>query len=431
MKKSKINTIIIISCTVLLIAGAAIALFLTLDAKREALAVYDNEVRVELSALGQLNIEGLVVDPYETTFTVKGEYGEREITSSDLSAEVKVIVKTLAPTISASNFDPGILSIAITRDGQPVFSGTYEEFCAFVPPESGVYRFEATAAVETDDRTGSFKYRFSIAYDAEPVFTLSDTTVMQGDTLVLYGSNIRGGVNVSVDYDYEPFVVVTGVSCKGYIPINHVIAAGDYTVAVQCGGLDYYLPFTVEEREFEVQHLTVSTETTSATIDNSAANAEYAAVMYPLFDSFDPNIYWEGGFIEPVVGYSVTTEYGIKRYVNDATYPTRHAGVDMACAEGTPIVAPNNGKVLFSGYLQLSGNTIVIEHGMGLHSVYLHMSALSCDAGDMVRKGDVIGNVGTTGFSTGPHLHFQLMIGGQSISPWLAFDGSGGLYGIA
>ena len=95
----------------------------------------------------------------------------------------------------------------------------------------------------------------------------------------------------------------------------------------------------------------------------------------------------------------------------------QHAGIDYPAPEGTQVWAPNNGRVLYAGFLQLTGNTICIEHGFGLKSWYYHLSAVEVEAGQMVKTGDPIGKVGTTGFSTGPHLHFTMSINNVYVNP--------------
>ena len=166
---------------------------------------------------------------------------------------------------------------------------------------------------------------------------------------------------------------------------------------------------------------------TSATVDSAAANEEFRRLVHPLYKTFDEQQYWSGLFVMPCDG-RITSEFGLKRYINNAKTPSRHAGIDIANAKGTVVCAPNGGKVVFAQLLQLSGNTVVIEHGLGLKSYFFHMDSLAVKQGQMVEKGDKVGEIGTTGFSTGPHLHYQLMMFGASVNPWEAFDGTSGIY---
>ena len=124
----------------------------------------------------------------------------------------------------------------------------------------------------------------------------------------------------------------------------------------------------------------------------------------------------------------VTTEFGVYRYTNGSDRPRRHTGVDFAIEEGTPVPASNAGRVLFAGDVIITGKSVVIEHGGGLKTYYYHLSELNVETGAMVEKGEIIGLVGMTGYSTGPHLHFEVKLGDYALSPWELFDGSSDLY---
>jgi murein DD-endopeptidase MepM/ murein hydrolase activator NlpD len=89
----------------------------------------------------------------------------------------------------------------------------------------------------------------------------------------------------------------------------------------------------------------------------------------------------------------------------------------LAAPTGTPIEATQAGIVRFAGELILTGNTVVVEHGMGIFSQYYHMNTLAVEEGDFVEPKDIIGSVGTTGFSTGPHLHFCIYVNGAYVDP--------------
>jgi murein DD-endopeptidase MepM/ murein hydrolase activator NlpD len=99
------------------------------------------------------------------------------------------------------------------------------------------------------------------------------------------------------------------------------------------------------------------------------------------------------------------------------TWTSVHRGVDIKGAEGDKVRASNNGKVVLAQGLFFGGNTIVLDHGQGIHTVYMHLSQMNVRFGDSVSKGDVIGLVGSTGRSTGPHLHFGVKISNVSVSP--------------
>ena len=128
---------------------------------------------------------------------------------------------------------------------------------------------------------------------------------------------------------------------------------------------------------------------------------------------------YEGdGFAWPAPSYiAITSEFGWRSdpFTGLRAY---HNGVDMAAAEGTPIVAAYDGIVGEAGYNSSMGNYIYIEHGDGLRTIYLHASKLYVSKDDVVLKGEQIAAVGTTGRSTGPHLHFSVRLNGEYVSPW-------------
>ncbi|MBQ2084849.1 MAG: M23 family metallopeptidase, partial [Oscillospiraceae bacterium] len=134
-------------------------------------------------------------------------------------------------------------------------------------------------------------------------------------------------------------------------------------------------------------------------------------------------------FTQPVGG-TVTTEFGLFRYTNDDPVPTRHVGIDIANAEGTPVLAAASGYVIVAGYNGVSGYTVVMDHGLGVRTYYFHMSKLSVTEGDFAEEGSEIGQVGSTGYATGPHLHFNVMVHDNSIDPWATFTGTSGIFDL-
>ncbi|MCA9928773.1 MAG: M23 family metallopeptidase, partial [Anaerolineales bacterium] len=113
--------------------------------------------------------------------------------------------------------------------------------------------------------------------------------------------------------------------------------------------------------------------------------------------------------------------YGDGRSYNGGPIEIYHSGVDFSGTIGTPILAPANGIVVYTGFLDLHGNTVVINHGVGVVSAYFHLSEFLVNEGDEVKAGTPIGAGGSTGLSTGPHLHWELRIMDVSVNgdQWL------------
>ncbi len=124
-----------------------------------------------------------------------------------------------------------------------------------------------------------------------------------------------------------------------------------------------------------------------------------------------------GGFIWPLPGYySIGSPFG-PRVAPIAGASTYHKGVDIGCPEGTPIVAAGDGIVSYTGYFGGGGNTVIIDHGNGLSTLYMHMSSFGISEGAAVSAGTVIGYAGCTGVATGPHLHFAVRVNGEYVDP--------------
>ena len=125
---------------------------------------------------------------------------------------------------------------------------------------------------------------------------------------------------------------------------------------------------------------------------------------------------WRGSFIPPVNSYRITSRFGMRFHPIVKEYRP-HTGVDMACPHGTTIKAAAGGVVTYVGWMGVYGNTIIIDHGGGMSTVYAHGSSMSVRRGATVRQGEAIGRVGSTGWSTGPHLHFEVRKNGVPINP--------------
>lgn len=134
--------------------------------------------------------------------------------------------------------------------------------------------------------------------------------------------------------------------------------------------------------------------------------AENIASLSPL---------WQRSFISPTEG-RVTTEYGLARFVNGVSNG-RHSGIDIANRLGTPVVAVNNAKVVFAERMYQMGLTVVLYHGLDVFTSYGHLSKLKVKEGDEVTRGTVIGLMGSTGLSTGSHLHFTVRVNSVIVDP--------------
>ncbi len=134
-----------------------------------------------------------------------------------------------------------------------------------------------------------------------------------------------------------------------------------------------------------------------------------------VFKTVSPEREWQGSFAAPVKA-EISDLFGVQRVFNGSVQST-HQGLDFRAPTGTPVAAVNRGQVLFAGPLFMEGNFVVIDHGQGLLSLYLHLSKFLVKAGDTVEKGQQIGLSGGTGRATGPHLHLAVRWQGVYLNP--------------
>jgi murein DD-endopeptidase MepM/ murein hydrolase activator NlpD len=148
-------------------------------------------------------------------------------------------------------------------------------------------------------------------------------------------------------------------------------------------------------------------------VDVDAAEAERVRALMSVFN---PVRYFNGPMGLPAAA-AVTSPFGSTRSYNGGALQRLHSGTDFGGAPGAPVFAPANGIIVFSGGLDVRGNTIIIDHGWGVYTGYWHLTDRLVNVGDAVTTQQVIGTVGSTGRSTGPHLHWELWVNGVPVDP--------------
>ena len=172
--------------------------------------------------------------------------------------------------------------------------------------------------------------------------------------------------------------------------------------------------------------LTVNPETIDPAV-TKPEDTEWAALASPV----TPQKLWDGKFkmITPLsldyclqTGDCWSSRYGNRRSYNGSTYSYFHSGVDVVGANGSDIYAAAAGVVVFAGPLTVRGNATMINHGWGVYTAYLHQSEMLVKVGDRVEAGQLIGRIGSTGRVEGPHLHWEVWVGGIQVDPvdWLS-----------
>ena len=244
-----------------------------------------------------------------------------------------------------------------------------------------------------------------------------------GDTLsaiVETDSADAANPTLSVNGQVYPTYRVGTNRFRGFIPTTPLESPGGRTVEVSGEGQVKMLTVQVDDRDFPIQEIWLSEEV------NAIQGTDYEFDRVEEFRSLTtPEQLWNGIFLQPVDGW-ISTVYGVRRYYNGEWAENYyHRGLDYAAGMGEPVFAAADGRISLVGRVsegfELHGNSIGIDHGQGVTTMYIHLSEIDVREGQMVRAGDIVGRVGSTGISTGPHLHWGLYVHGESVDPipWL------------
>ncbi len=264
----------------------------------------------------------------------------------------------------------------------------------------------------------------ALASTEPPVITLDPPEVGQGETTVLtvkQGGAAAGSVSL---FGQRIPLIAAGdgrtLWCVAGAGLYEAVGAKNAAIVTRDSGgsviSEVSLPFAVVAVERPVDYLTASPSVT-AVLTPEAAEIEAALRAYEQFNLFGARPQWDGTIQLPVEDYIQTTTFGEGRSLNGGPVTGQHSGTDMAAPSGTPILAPAPGRVAWAGAMPIRGNSVLVDHGAGVVTGYHHLLEWGVEVGQMVGSGEEIAKMGSTGFSTGPHLHWEMTIYGVNVDP--------------
>ena len=212
-----------------------------------------------------------------------------------------------------------------------------------------------------------------------------------------------------------PVFLIEENKYRAFIPTTPLDKPGSMSIDIKVDEKTEKVTVPLKERNFPVQKITIKkTSSLSATKTELERVREFKKIV-------TPKKLWNGKFIPPNSG-KVSSVFGVLRYYNGVfAKDYYHTGVDYAGGYGSAVVAPAAGRVVLVGLeskgFRVHGNTVGIDHGQGVLSIFLHLSSINVKEGQMVSPGDKIGKIGSTGASTGPHLHWGLYVNGVAVDP--------------
>lgn len=271
----------------------------------------------------------------------------------------------------------------------------------------------ATSTAETATSSETQNTTTTPTQKAPPTIQVLNDNLSQGDALFI---SFQGGTPSTAAFNGKPMHIFEfGGFPHAIFPISPTLKSGNYAISATFGsGESVGETVYVEKYPFPVIPTTPINATTSPEIE---ARLEAESLdFHSTFNRPEEVALFAQTFVPPLhIPLFITSPFGEVR--DFGTYQSRHLGVDLRAPAGTPVYAVNDGTVIkIKDYLEY-GSTIIVDHGAGIYSVYLHLSRVDAKEGDRVSRDQRIGLTGATGYVSGPHLHLSLRIGDTSVDP--------------
>lgn len=248
---------------------------------------------------------------------------------------------------------------------------------------------------------------------------LSSSVLPQGDLILIRIKVNNNEVPIVTwkDKDINLFSSSDNSVRQGFLAVDVAEEPASYTAIIKAlnSVKTYGFQIDVISKDYGVRRLTLPKNMVDPDTESLKRIQEESLKMAELWKNSVPFPIWNGPFIRPAPG-KVIGKFGRKSIINDQPRAP-HSGIDIRGKRGSPVKAANHGKVVLSEDLFFSGNSVVIDHGGDIQSMYFHLDKIQVKTGDMVKKGGIIGLMGSTGRATGPHLHFGIRINGARIDP--------------
>ncbi|MDR2759080.1 MAG: M23 family metallopeptidase [Spirochaetaceae bacterium] len=205
------------------------------------------------------------------------------------------------------------------------------------------------------------------------------------------------------------------------LAVPSTAASGSALIRVE-GGVERIaeIPVTIGNREFIFEEIALNQENTDLRILTDPKKVAESETLWRLISQTGTDLFAPGPFVPPVTSTRRTSFFGdrrVFRYVDGSSETSIHAGVDYGVPRGTPVTACAPGRVVLARPRIVTGNSVVIEHLPGVYSLYYHLDKIGVDEGAMVNARSPLGESGSTGLSTGPHLHWEIRVAGENADP--------------
>jgi len=262
----------------------------------------------------------------------------------------------------------------------------------------------------------SFPLHVNAQTAKQPEIMLEPNWLGPGDIAVITVKNLAGspeGTFNGKKLYWNPSSVSPN-TFKTIIGIDLFTVPGEYALDIAAGGDVIHRSIKVSKKKYPVRRLKLRKEMVELSPENEARVEREQKKMAAVWPNVSERS-WSGNFINPREG-KIVSKFGVQTIINNVP-KSPHTGVDVSARAGEEVRAPNNGVAVLIDQQFFTGNSIVLDHGQGIHTMFFHLSKILISPGQKVKKGDVIGLVGSTGRVTGPHLHWGVRIEDARVDP--------------
>ncbi|RJR41018.1 MAG: M23 family metallopeptidase [Desulfobacteraceae bacterium] len=256
------------------------------------------------------------------------------------------------------------------------------------------------------------------AAGSSPEILFSSPSAYQGDVVLLKVRVGKGETPMISWLEREiPMVPLGKGEWYGFVGIDLNCEPGGYPLKISAmpSGLEKGVRIKVESKDYGERRLTLPREMVELDEATLKRVRKESAAINAVLETSSAEPFWKGAFHAPVDG-ELSGTFGRRSFINgEARSP--HSGVDLKADQGVPVKAMNSGRVVLTADRFFSGLSVVVDHGGGIHSMYFHLEKILVKEKQQVAKGEIIGRVGSTGRSTGPHLHLGVRVNGARVDP--------------
>ena len=253
--------------------------------------------------------------------------------------------------------------------------------------------------------------------------TVWPTEVRQGDVVVVRVSVPGSPESLRGTFAGRPlfFALLADGTHRALVGIDVGHPPGVYPVTLRWRDREtdvtHEVPVAVRDAAFPIQRLTLPPRMVDPDPADLPRIQEEREILEALFDQADGTPRYAEPFARPLdPAFQPTGTFGRRRILN-GRLRSPHTGEDFAAPVGTPVYASNRGRVAYTGVLFFAGRCVILDHGLGLYTLYFHLDSIAVELDEVVERGHVLGRVGATGRATGPHLHWGARLGPARVDP--------------